>query len=203
MTTAKEKINQTEFAKLAGVGRAYISKLVGKGIITVGEDGLIDAQEGLRQFEERKDYRREPQRDWAKKQREQAQGGSSAGDLSADKDLKVGDIECSDSHIGRETQRSRLFSETFKGLLSKIEYQEKIGELIRVEDSKKANRKIASILRSELLLLDSSIVNEVDVILGGLSAKEKLKIEKAVKKTINKLLKIFVSLGGEDDPAGA
>ncbi len=153
----KGEVIPAEFARRLGCNRSYISRLMKEGKIPYSGEGRnkkIDWVVGCTAYLDLTDPNRDEQRKWGEKQRliaelEKAVGGGI--DKDKIKNLKIGNIGCSDSDINRETRKSRLYRETYQALIAEVEYNEKIGKLIPVENLTEVNRQIAGTVRTHII----------------------------------------------------
>ena len=170
------------------MSRTWINRLVKQGKLLFGPDKRIDYMDALKQLEGSKDYNRESQREYAKRQRK----GKPVGEFlppilpdgeiyDTDGKLIYGNTDCDNGLIGIETQRSRLVRETLEARLCEIKLAKERKELIPVAEVCKVNEYIAVSIRSKLLALPTRIAPQIE----GLKAS---KIQRKLEEAVNDIL---------------
>lgn len=197
-----ELIRQSEFARRVGKSAAWINKLIKAGKISVGDNKLIDYESALVQLEGSKDYNRDPQRQHAAKVRAQktmqaimterkGEGETVEtviGQIYDHVEPPIGDPACKEVHIGIETQKSKLARETYEAKIKQLEYLKMIGELIPIDEVKKANEIIAASIRSKLLTLPTKLAPRIE-------GKQAVEIQYMLEDAINEVLIEFYARG--------
>lgn len=190
-----KRVRASELARETGLSKAWISKLSKQRKLLFAEDGTIELSEAIRQIEAARDHRREPQREHAVRQRQE--GKEAGADPQVPENLRdiyikdhpeIGDENCAPRDVGKETQRTILAKEVYNAKLKQIEYFEKIGQLIPLEDIRQAQERIAASVRAHLLTIPAKNAP----ILEGKTAAQ---IEALLKSEINSILAEFHGMG--------
>ena len=194
----EDKITRAELSKRLGVSRAYITQLYKAGKLTVDSDGLLDFDQARKEIEAYKDFNRDPQRQAAEKKRknneviklqtelqneiEKAQEKVDALVPKGFKYISIEDVDkLSTEQVGRETQKTKLIRETFEAMIRELEYYEKLGSLVSVDDILESNRKVAASIRNKLVSIPSNIAPKLE----GLSVPQR---QVLIEDTINNIL---------------
>lgn len=216
---SERRLTAADLHRETGLSKAYISKLKKQGKLQFDTDPdgreRIEYSDALKQLEGTVDFNRGPQRQWAEKQRqgrklslpeapEEVQntpppadphglpnGNTLAHMTESGKifNVKYGKLDCGDKQIGAETQRSKLYRETWEAQIKEMEFREKCGELVQVKSIEEANRKIAGSIRSKFLSLGVKLAAKCE----GKSASE---IQYLVEDEVNTIFQDLYQLGG-------
>lgn len=208
-----ERIKQSELAKVLGVSRAYITQLKKSGKLTVDQDGLVDLDRARQEIEAFKEVNRDPQREAVAKRKGkqeihdlqseiESQIASAQGKVDAlvPKGLKYIDLDeinnLTTEQIGKKTRETQLIQETFDAMIRELQYYEKLGTLIAVDDVIEANRKISAAVRSRLLSLPGRMAPQME----GLSVSQR---QHKLEDAINEILKELNTLDKCEEKASA
>ena len=207
---SSKRITAADLHRETGLSKAYISKLKkeGKLLFTDDADGKsrIEYSAAMEQLKGSIDFNRDAQRQWAETQRKgravnlpsitghTAQSKIDPGNPHNLKDgpaimLEVGNLNCKDEHIGRETQRSKLIRETYEAYNAELEFKKKCGEYISKQALIEANRLIAGSIRSKFQNLPAKVSARCE---GKTSAEIKYILEDEV----NAIFTDLYQLGG-------
>jgi hypothetical protein len=126
---ASERLSQAAFARRLGVSRQYVNKLVARGVIHVGEDGLIDFARAVRAIEAAQDPARPRTRP---------------------------ETEAEDPEI-TTYQIARTLKEKYAALSRKLEYEKAYGKLLPIEEVTAGWQMLIMAFRSRVLAIPSKL----------------------------------------------
>jgi len=140
MARTKPGMTQSEYARRIGKTRQYVNKLVKLGKIPLGAGGRIDPALADAALEVALD----PAREVDKK------GPGEVDSLQNDQAESVN--QSGDRQKGGLTyHRARSLRENYRFLLTKVEYQERVGHLVRLQDVNQALTDAGRLIMNRLL----------------------------------------------------
>lgn len=131
-------VKQSEFARIIGVDRSYITKLKKEGRIVFDEFGLVLVEASKKRIEETADPNRD---DVANRWR------SERGQQSATIDEQDADDTLVEDH---DYQRARAKKEHFLAERARVDYLRDIGELVSIVDMRAAVADVVTTFRQAL-----------------------------------------------------
>jgi phage terminase Nu1 subunit (DNA packaging protein) len=153
-----DKVSQSEFAKIIGCSRQYVSKLKSQGKIKFDRKGLVLVAASKKLLADSADPANDPattmpRRDGRKRHSAGITAQESKQDAAGDEPIST------TGHY----QKSRAVKETYDAKLKKIEYEQKIGELVHREGVERASFKIGRVLQNKLSALPSRLAPRVTI----------------------------------------
>jgi hypothetical protein len=130
---ASERLSQAAFAKRLGVSRQYVNKLVRRGVVALGEDGLIDFARAVRAIDAAQDPARPRTRP-----------------------------ETEDPAV-TTYQIARTLKEKYAALSRKLEYEKACGRLLPADEVVQAWQQLVAAFRARCLALPTKLAPQLAV----------------------------------------
>lgn len=92
--------------------------------------------------------------------------------------------------------RARAFGEGFKAKLLELEYREKSGQLVRVDEVKHASYKAVRLFRDAVQQIPVRIVNELAAIVGDIPADRRHEMMLVMQREIDRTLEQIANFDG-------
>lgn len=131
-------VKQSEFARIIGVDRSYITRLKKEGRIVFDEFGLVLVEASKKRIKETSDPNRD---DVSNRWRSQRVQNSAEIDEQDEDDTKVED---------HDYQRARAKKEHFLAERARVDYLRDIGELVPISDMRAAVADVVTAFRQTL-----------------------------------------------------
>lgn len=131
-------VSQSEFARIIGVDRSYVTKLKKSGRLVLDADGSVVVEDSKKRIEETADPNRDDVVNRHRSQREQPRDTSDETDQV--------DTEAQD----HDYQRARAKKEHFLAERARIDYQREVGELVPIADMRQAVADVVTTFRQAL-----------------------------------------------------
>jgi hypothetical protein len=129
--TKQQYLNQTEFAKLQGWSRSYVTQLKGEGRLVMTDENKVDVEASLLLINQTAD----PNRDDVKKRHADNRGADKPKTKSADEESFA---------------RGRAKEQHYKAQQAELDFKKAIGELVNREDMQRAVSDMVTTFRQEI-----------------------------------------------------
>ncbi|MAW05273.1 MAG: hypothetical protein CL918_01820 [Deltaproteobacteria bacterium] len=91
---------------------------------------------------------------------------------------------------------ARAYAEQYKANLLELEFKEKAGELVKVEEVKKATYRTNRVFRDAVLNIPIRVISEISAIVGNLSKEKQHEMLQIMKREINDSLEHLAETDG-------
>ncbi len=91
---------------------------------------------------------------------------------------------------------ARAFGEQYKAKLLELEFREKSGDLVRVDDVKIATFKVNRLFRDSVLNIPIRVVSEISAIIGNVSKEKQHEMQEVMRREINLALEHLADSNG-------
>jgi phage terminase Nu1 subunit (DNA packaging protein) len=185
-------VTQAEFARLLGVAKPYINKLVTTGVLTLDADGRLDADASIEILKARASPGHQLSR-------------LSEDDTPAMKTIRGGDDDAppADESVGTGSfQQARTRREHFAALNEQLKYDRELGTLVDAAGVQRACKTAARLVRDNLLAIPDRIAAELAADADPRSVRAILHrhLSAALDRTIHALENAGMTGPAHDDP---
>lgn len=153
-------LNQTQFAKHINVHKTYVTQLKQAGRLVMTDKGKVDVEASILRIKETED----PNRDDVKKRHATDRGADTLvdtiGEPKAEKAKKTKPAKEVDADAA-SFSKGRAKEQHFKALQAEIEYNERMGLLVKKEDMQAAVADVVSIFRQKIENLPNRVSPEL------------------------------------------
>jgi hypothetical protein len=153
-----QTLNQTQFAKLIGVHKSYVTELKQAGRLVFAENGKVDVEASQLLIEKTADPNRD---DVSKRHATKRSQDSKADEIGQEKPTKAKKTEKIASADETTFAKGRAKEQYFKALQAEIEYNERMGLLVPKADMQMAVADVVTSFRQRLENLPHSISAEL------------------------------------------
>lgn len=192
-------VTQAELAKLLGVSRPYINKMVSKGVLALEEDGQIDydraviALKAIASPGPQMRYASEADTPLMQEIRASALNASPEGEPGAAPSLD-------DQGIPSNYQQARALRERFAALNERLKFEKDIGRLVDADGISRAIQDLLATLRAALDLIPDRCIADLPVETAHpLRLKIEAEIAAALDSVRDRLQKLLDAPAPPDD----